>query len=76
MNGTAPAVAVALPVYSPEDAESRGFVSITTDISLSLEGPIFDSIQASLKSSRSCWIVVRRGVFQAARAKSELWTGN
>lgn len=76
MNGTAPAVAVALPVYSPEDAESRGFVSITTDVSLSAEPLIFDSMQTSLKSCRACWIVVRRGVFQAARAKSELWTGS
>jgi len=76
MNGTVPAVAVSLPVYSPEDAESRGFVSITTDVSLSLEGPILESIQASLKGTRACLIVVGKGVFQAARAKSELWTGS
>jgi hypothetical protein len=73
---TAPAVAVriALPVYSSDEATSRGFVPITRDVSLSNESAIFDSIQTSLKSCRSCWIVVKKGVFQAARAKSELWT--
>lgn len=74
---TAPVVVkISLPVYSAEDAESRGFVPITRDVSLHTEAEIFASIQSALSSCRSCWIVVKKGVFQAARAKSELWSGS
>jgi hypothetical protein len=80
MNGqpAAPAVAVKilLPVFSVEDAESRGMVPITRDVSLHTEPEIFASIQSALSSCRSCWIVVGKGVFQAARVKSELWSGS
>lgn len=72
----APAVTISLPVYSAEDAAARGFVPITRDVSLHTEPEIFASIQNALSTCRSCWLVVRKGVFQACRAKSEMWEGS
>ena len=63
-----------LQVLTPEQATTAGFKSISNGVNAATEPDIFRAMEASLGGVSACWINVRPGIYEAARATAEILT--
>lgn len=62
-----------IPVYDAQEAKARGFKAISNRVNARIEPETFLSMESTLKGCLSCWIRVAPDIYQAARAKDEIW---